>query len=415
MGRLLIVLAGLLALVLVAGVMGQGAWRSAYVALATSVKSGMQPGAPQGALAFTPATAEFVWQKLVSDLGRACLLGLLAVGVAWFARRGKIPAPLASAGVLLLILIELWPVSARVMGTFVGDVTERNLEAGRDDVVDFLERQGPPGTFRILPDPREFQSNRFAGFGIASLGGMHAAKPRLVQDLFDRRLKENLGWLRLLNVAYIVQYGALPEPSPYLAVVYKRGVALPGAHPAGEDSAYASVTANLVALPRATLVGRYAVVQPAEAILDSVRLATREMGDFTYLEQDPHLRLGPVAGGRVRIASYRLNDVTIDVETPGPALLRLADQWYPDWTARVDGRPTPVLKADYLLRAVQVPAGRHQVVFRFESPAVRRGLLVSLISLVVVLAGFAASGWRRWRGPAAGGQAQRPVTGEEAA
>ncbi len=84
-------------------------------------------------------------------------------------------------------------------------------------------------------------------------------------------------------------------------------------------------------------------------------------------------------------------------------------------TARVDGRPTPVLKVDYLLRAVQVPAGRHQVVFRFESPAVRRGLLVSLISLVVVLAGFAASWWMRRRGPAAGGQVQRPVTGEEAA
>jgi len=414
-GRLLIVLAGLLALVLVAGVMGQGAWRSAYVALATSLKTGMQQGTPQGALAFTPATAEFVWQKLVSNLGRACLLGLLAIGVAWFARRGKIPAPLASAGVLLLLLIELWPVSAQVMGTFVGDVTERNLEAGRDEVVEFLEKRGPPGTFRILPDPREFQSNRFAGFGIASLGGMHAAKPRLVQDLFDRRLKENLGWLRLLNVAYIVQYGTLPEPSPYLAVVYRRGVALPGARPAGEDSAYVSVTANLVALPRATLVGSYAVVQPAEAILDSVRLATREMGDFTYLEQDPHLQLGPVAGGQVRIASYRLNDVTIDVETPGPALLRLADEWYPDWTARVDGRPTPVLRADYLLRAVQVPAGRHQVVFRFESPAVRRGLLVSLISLVVVLAGFAASWWMRWWGPAAGGQGQRPVTGEEAA
>lgn len=397
-GRLLIVLAGLLALALVAGVMGQGAWRASYVALATSHRTAMQLGAPQGPLAFTAATAEFVWQKLVSSLGRACLLGLLAIGVAWFARRGKIPAPLASAGVLLLLLFELWPVSAQVMGPFVGDVTERNLEAGRDDVVEFLEKQGPPGTVRILPD--EFQSNRFAGFGLASLGGYHAAKPRLVQDLFDRKLQMNFDWLRLLSVDYIVQHSEFEAPPPYLRSVYK-------------GSAY--VYANLAALPRATLVGSYAVVQPAEAILDSVRSATREMMDFTYLEQDPHLQLGPVAGGHVRITSYRLNDVTVDVETPGPALLRLAEAWYPDWTARVDGRPTPVLKADYLLRAVHVPAGRHQVVFRFESPAVRRGLIVSLISLVVVLAGFAASWWMWRRGPAAGGQAQRPVTGEEAA
>jgi hypothetical protein len=85
--------------------------------------------------------------------------------------------------------------------------------------------------------------------------------------------------------------------------------------------------------------------------------------------------------------------VTIDVDTPGPALLRLADLWYPDWNAYVDGRRTPVLRADYLLRAVAVPAGRHRVEFRFESAAVRNGLLLSLASLLVVLAGFAVSWW----------------------
>jgi hypothetical protein len=65
-----------------------------------------------------------------------------------------------------------------------------------------------------------------------------------------------------------------------------------------------------------------------------------------------------------------------------------------------------VLKADYLLRAVYVPAGHHRVEFRFESPAVRRGMLVSLASLGLVLAGFALSWWmqrRRPRSPAGAG------------
>jgi hypothetical protein len=118
------------------------------------------------------------------------------------------------------------------------------------------------------------------------------------------------------------------------------------------------------------------------------------MAHFSYLEKDPGLVLGPAAGGQVRMASYRLNDVTVEVETPAPALLRLADLWYPDWTARVDGRRTPILKADYLLRAVYVPAGRHRVEFRYESPAVMRGLLLSLLSLLVVLGLFAWSWWQ---------------------
>src|SRR5438067_578060 len=72
--------------------------------------------------------------------------------------------------------------------------------------------------------------------------------------------------------------------------------------------------------------------------------------------------------------------------TPPAALLRVADLWYADWTATVDGARADVLKADYLLRAVAVPAGRHRVAFRFESRAVRAGLFLSLASLAAVLA-----------------------------
>jgi hypothetical protein len=161
-------------------------------------------------------------------------------------------------------------------------------------------------------------------------------------------------------------------------------------------------------------VEQYKVIQPAKAILDSIRFGTRDMARFSYLEKDPGFQLGPAAGGRVRIASYRLNDVTVEVETPGPVLLRLADLWYPDWTARVDGKLTPILKADYLLRGVFVPAGRHRVEFRYESPAVMRGLLLSLLSLLVVLGGFAWSWWKS-RGPLAAGNGMRHETREEVA
>jgi hypothetical protein len=158
------------------------------------------------------------------------------------------------------------------------------------------------------------------------------------------------------------------------------------------------------ALPRVMLLQNYAVVPDAKAIIDSISLRHRDVSAGTWLLEDPKLRLGPVAGGRADIVSYGLNRVTIDVDTPGPALLRLADLWYPDWKAYVDGGRTPVLRADYLLRAVAVPAGRHRVEFRYESAAVRNGLVLSLASLLVVLAAFAVSWWlgRRPRAAAPG-------------
>ena len=52
------------------------------------------------------------------------------------------------------------------------------------ELIEFLEKVGPPGTFRILT-PDDPLTTRFAGYGIASLGGYHAAKPRLFQDFAD--------------------------------------------------------------------------------------------------------------------------------------------------------------------------------------------------------------------------------------
>ncbi|MGH7741563.1 MAG: hypothetical protein ACRENS_06020, partial [Candidatus Eiseniibacteriota bacterium] len=360
-----------LVLVFLIGVLGRDAWRASYLHAVMSAR----PDLPE------PAAAA-AFSALVADLARASLLGLAAVALAWLAYRRRLSVQLASALALILLLIELWPVSGRVMNPVIGDVSAHNPDLGRDDVIEFLQQSGPPGSFRIWP-VNDFQDNRFAGFGIASLGGYHAAKPRLFQDFLDSSLVNNLGWLRLLNVKYIVFSEAPEKPPQFLKLVHQ--------------GAGGSVFENLLALPRVTLVDRYRVVQPAQAILDSVRVGSTDPSDVMFLESDPGLHLAALAGGRASITSYRLNDVTVDVDVKGDALLRLADLWYPDWTVSVDQQPAKLLKADYLLRGVAVPAGHHVVRFVYRSASVSRGLMLSLVSfalaLLLVLAG--------WLGPRA--------------
>jgi membrane protein YfhO len=373
-GRLLALGAAVLVVTLIVGVAGQGAWQSSYVGAATQPHNGQSLPAEAAAMAY---------RAFVDDVARACILGLAALGVAWLAWRKRMPASFATMAALALLLFELWPVSGRVMQTAIGSPVQRNEELGRDDVVEFLERAGSAGTFRILP-AREFQNNRYSGFAIASVGGYHAAKPRLIQDLLAANLQSNAYWMRLLNVRYLVLPDSIEAP-PYLRPVYR-----------GSQWIYE----NLLALPRATVVGSYAVVAPARAILDSVAAGTRDSGEWTYLERDPKLALGNVRGASAEVASYRLNEVRVNVDTPGAGLLRLADAWYPGWAATVDGKPAEILKADYLLRAVPVPPGHHEVVFRFQSPAMRRGLWVSIVSLALTLALLAVDLLARRRGRA---------------
>ncbi len=376
----LLVVAGLLALA------GSEAMRGGYVSMATSLKA-----------QFPPDAANAAFQGFVSDLGRTSLLGLLAVGLAWLAAGGRVPAAAASLGLLVLLALDTWPISSRVMQPVIGDPVQKSLDYGRDDVVEWLEKAGPWGTFRVFA-PYE-RDNRMAGFGVSLLGGYHAAKPRLYQDLIPENssppLIMNPRWWALLNVKYLVmpqamtveQLGEVLGPAAQFFQVAYTGAA-------GTAFEY------LPSLPRVTLCDGYAVVpDTGRAAIDSVETTSRDFGHFTFVTKDPGVQLGPITGGTAKITHYGLHDVKVDVDTPGPAILRLADLWYPDWTVRVDGKPATLLRADHALRAVVVPAGRHAVEFAFFSKPVFDGLRLSLTSLVTVLAMIGAGLWLGRRKP----------------
>ena len=93
------------------------------------------------------------------------------------------------------------------------------------------------------------------------------------------------------------------------------------------------------------------------------------------------------------ITGYDLHRVSLDVDATRPAVLRLADMWYPEWKVTVDGKPERLLRADHVFRAVAVPAGRHKVEFRFVSSVVKRGLWLSIASAFVALLLIAVGEW----------------------
>ncbi|HZU75518.1 MAG TPA: YfhO family protein, partial [Dehalococcoidia bacterium] len=78
--------------------------------------------------------------------------------------------------------------------------------------------------------------------------------------------------------------------------------------------------------------------------------------------------------------------------TNGPALLVLTDTYYPGWQAFVDGQPAPLLRGDVLFRVVPVPAGEHEVEFRFEPQSLRLGLLITACAAVLALGALVAAG-----------------------
>lgn len=85
------------------------------------------------------------------------------------------------------------------------------------------------------------------------------------------------------------------------------------------------------------------------------------------------------------------NALVIDVATADEALLVVADTWTPGWTVAVDGVGSPLRRVDGLLRAVAVPAGRHEVVMRYRPPGLVAGALVSIVTAGALVAGLRRS------------------------
>jgi hypothetical protein len=167
-------------------------------------------------------------------------------------------------------------------------------------------------------------------------------------------------------------------------------------------TAQADVYENARALPRAWLASE-ARALGERATLEVIRKGRLPEGESweplrtALVESEPAERLdGAAAGGSAsaeasaEVTRYEPNLVDVRTKAGGPAVLVLGENHYPGWRAYLDGRSVGVLRVDYNLRGVYVPAGEHEVRFVYRPKSVYFGLLVSLLAAAAL-----AVWWRR--------------------
>ena len=177
---------------------------------------------------------------------------------------------------------------------------------------------------------------------------------------------------QMLNLKYLLDGLAQGEFSP-----------MPGLSVVGEDPEInLRVWLNRDCFSRAYFVDGVLPAQDEWQFLDSLYVANLRRQVILLQPSAP-----ASAGSRLipaRITSYQNREVVIEITNPVTGHLVLSDTYFPGWTAAVDGRPVRILRANYLVRAVPLEPGSHQVIFTYRPWPWRIGATASMVSLLLV-------------------------------
>jgi len=258
--------------------------------------------------------------------------------------------------------------------------------------------------FRIYPQTKEtgefkFYPNRNIHYGLESIMGhdpillrSYGTITKFPQDPSSgidwRALLENNKIISMLNTKYIfIKRPSLEED--LLEIVEDKNYQLV------LDNGDILVLKNLNCLPRFYFVKEVIEIDDIKVVRDILwgeyehdyggefnPSDTALVEDYDYNQHDFNS-----AGQNIEIIYYKNNSVKLNIVTKEDSFMVFSDNYYPGWSAFIDGERTDIYKVNGILKGVIVPAGNHEVIFRYRPPYFMITGITSIVSLILI-AGF---------------------------
>lgn len=297
-----------------------------------------------------------------ADAWRSLLMIALAAGSVLLFALGRLKRGGLVAALTVIVLIDLIPVNLRYLpqSRFVTGRQNKIVQTEADRAI----LRDPELGFRVLNLTVSPFNDATTSYFHRSVGGYHGAKLARYQDLIERYLSSmDEGVLDMLNTRYVIQYDQTN----------------------GQPTAYLRQTANGAAW---FVDGIVDVSTPHEEI-DA--LGYTDLKTTAVINTDEFGNTLPTAGGKgeIRLTEYRPNYLKYQYTADAPALAVFSEIYFNDgWEAFIDGKEAHYLRADYVLRAMELPAGIHTVEWRFRAPHWTLIEGITLVSSLAILGGL---------------------------
>jgi len=309
---------------------------------------------------------------LASSAWKSFAFVALAMGLIYFYLKGKISDLVLGLGLITLITLDVWTINRRYFNddSFKGNPSREffaETPAEKSIAAD-------KGYFRVLPLTEGLTQGARTSYRFNSLGGYHGAKLRRYQDLVDYQMEfelqdfikkaqegnfdwASLGTINMLNAKYLI---AGADTNAVFENPEANG-------PAWVPSQLVPVGSNKEEMDKLGTIDT-----KTQATINSKEFGEQKAG-----------------AGKISLTKQVPNELTYRAEMTTAGLGVFSEIYYPaGWTAKLDGKEVPILRTNYLLRGLQLPAGTHEIVFTFAPTsynATKTPMIIFQYALVILL------------------------------
>jgi hypothetical protein len=313
-----------------------------------------------------------------NDCFRSLIFIFLAALLIWLFAKNKLKPALFTLILGVLIVADMWPVNRRYFNEnhFITNKENDSYFQKYAYEEEILKDTDPH--FRVLNLTTDTFNESRTSYYLKSIGGYHAAKLRRYQDLIDEHLLQmNLKVFNMLNTKYFI--------------VDQNGSPVPMLNEERLGNAWFVDEVRLVDTPNQES-DALRVIEPAiVAVTDKI---------FADFVSDPITPSDPSAS--IVLNTYAPDVLTYKSNCAYDKVAVFSEIYYPyGWKAYIDGTPVEHFRVNYLLRALNVPAGTHEIRFEFRPDSVIKGNVISAVFIFVmvgtIVASILFSCWRSFR------------------
>jgi hypothetical protein len=299
------------------------------------------------------------------DALRSLLFVLIGAGLIWALIKKKMNPQFVFIALAVVVLVDLWSIDRRYLNNekFV-DKTVLAQQFKPREVDQLIMRDQSYYRVLDLSQGNPF-SNSVPSYFHKSLGGYHAAKLKRYQEVLDKQFNGaiNEDVLDMLNTKYLIT---------------------------SDQNGQKETMKN-----RSTAAGHAWFVQKVEYVknADEEMMAISSFDPKSVMVVDQKFKsmidvnkVGYDGNAFIRLTNYHPDRLTYEYSSGRDALAVFSEMWYEKgWNAYVDGEKIPYFRADYILRAAQLPGGNHKLEFKFEPTSYYTGETISLIASILLL------------------------------